>query len=136
MRLLEIEVKNAGIQESLAYYHGHWTRHGAPLLDELGGVLDHVKAYVAGGRCDPGNLVTSCSKCNGHKSAAPLEVWRERPKPSPVKGKYGEPQHWDGLTALFVVLAERNMKNLTPVERDWLRAIKKPCRMRNRARQV
>jgi hypothetical protein len=35
-----------------------------------------------------------------------------------------DPQNWDGLTALFVVLAERNTKNLTPVERDWLKAIK------------
>ena len=124
MRLLEMEVRNAGYSAPLAYYHAHWTRHGAPLLDELGGVLDHVEAFVAGGPCDPENLVTSCAKCNGRKSAAPLEVWNGRPKSSPIKGKYGEPQNWDGLTVLFVVLAERNTKNLTPVERDWLKAIK------------
>src|ERR1022692_3458955 len=82
MRLLEMEVRNAGYNQPLAYYHGHWTRHGAPLLDELGGVLDHVEAFVAGGPCDPDNLVTSCAKCNGRKSAATLGVWNERPKRS------------------------------------------------------
>jgi hypothetical protein len=35
----------------------------------------------------------------------------------PIKGKYGEPQHWDGLSALFVVLG------LTVSERDWLRVL-------------
>ena len=82
MRLLEMEVRNAGNDGPLAYYHAHCTRDGAPLLDELGGVLDHVEAFVAGGPCDPENLVTSCAKCNGRKSAATLGVWNERPKRS------------------------------------------------------
>jgi hypothetical protein len=53
-----------------------------------------------------------------------LDVWNERPKRRPIKGKYGEPQNWDGLTALFVVLAEHNLAKLTAGERDWLKAIK------------
>jgi hypothetical protein len=124
MRLLEMEVRNAGYSAPLAHYHGHWTRHGAPLLDELGGVLDHVEAFVAGGPCNPDNLATSCAKCNGRKGAETLEKWNGHPKRKPIKGKYGEPQNWDGLTVLFVVLAERNLANLTTTERDWLRAIK------------
>ena len=121
-----MEVRNAGHNGPLAYYHAHWTRDGSPLLDELGGVLDHVEAFSVGGPCDPDNLVTSCAKCNGRKSSAPLEVWNGRPKRSPIKGKYGEPQNWDGLTALFVVLAEHNLAKLTAGERDWLKALKKP----------
>ena len=89
MRLLEMEVRNAGHNGPLAYYHAHWTRDGAPLLDELGGVLDHVEAFSVGGPCDPENLVTSCAKCNGRKSSAPLNVWNERPKRRPIR----EPSH-------------------------------------------
>jgi len=36
-----------------------------------------------------------------------MAEWDQRHKHRPVKGKYGEPQHWDGLTAVFVMLAER-----------------------------
>jgi len=41
------------------------------------------------------------------------------------KGKYGEPEHWDGLTSLFIFLAEyldeRNL--LKASERDWWKAL-------------
>lgn len=124
MKLLEIETRASGSNQPLAYYHAHWTRDGSPLLDELGGVLDHVEAFSSGGPCDPENLVTSCAKCNGRKGAEPLGQWETRPKRNPIKGKYGEPQNWDGLTALFAVLAERNVDKLTSGERDWLKAIK------------
>jgi hypothetical protein len=40
-----------------------------------------------------------------------------------VKGKYGEPQHWDGLSSLFVVLARENPERLTALERGWLREL-------------
>lgn len=128
LRLIEMEVRNAGDKGPLAYYHAHWTRDGAPLLDELGGVLDHVEAFSSSGPCDPENLVTSCAKCNGRKGAEPLGQWDQRQKRSPIKGKYGEPQNWDGLTALFAVLAERNPAKLTSGERDWLKAIKNHAR--------
>jgi hypothetical protein len=48
MRLIEREVRKAGKNEPLSYYHAHWTRHGAPLLDELGAVIDHVEAHSTG----------------------------------------------------------------------------------------
>jgi 5-methylcytosine-specific restriction endonuclease McrA len=120
MRLLEDEVRKAGRSEPLSYYHAHWTRDGAPLLDELGAVIDHVEAHSTGGATTESNLATSCCKCNGRKSAASMKEWGERPQRKPIKGKYGEPQHWDGLSALFVILAQRNRSGLTASERDWL----------------
>jgi 5-methylcytosine-specific restriction endonuclease McrA len=126
MKLLETEVRAAGNSASLAYYHAHWTRATAPLLDELGAVLDHVKAFSAGGECAEENLVTACAKCNGRKSAAPLENWDQRVIRKPIKGKYGEPQAWDGLSSVFVMLAERPASKLTPGERDWLKALRMP----------
>jgi hypothetical protein len=46
-------------------------------------------------------------KCNIRKSAAEKERYLKENPPRPVKGKYGEPKHWDGLAALFVVLRAR-----------------------------
>jgi len=124
MKLLELEARNAGQDASLAYYHAHWTRDGAPLLDELGAVIDHIEAFSTGGPDSEENLITACNKCNGRKSAASLDEWSKRPMRKPIKGKHGEPQCWDGLSYLFVALAERNPAMLTAVERDWLIAIK------------
>jgi HNH endonuclease len=123
MKLLELELRTAGHRKAVAYYHAHWTRDGAPLLDELGAVLDHVDAFSSGGPCTEENLCTSCAKCNGRKSFAAREKWDQREKRSPIKGKYGEPQNWDGLSTLFLVLAKRHTAALTSGERDWLRAL-------------
>jgi hypothetical protein len=126
MKFIEVELRNAGCTEPLAYYHAHWTRATAPLLDELGAVLDHVNAFSAGGTSGQDNLVTACCKCNGRKSNAPVDEWNRRPISTPIKGKFGEPLVWDGLSNLFMVLAERNRSALTQVERDWLTALKQP----------
>ena len=40
-----------------------------------------------------------------------------------VKGKYGEPKHWDGLSSLFVVLARETPDGLTALGRRWLREL-------------
>jgi 5-methylcytosine-specific restriction endonuclease McrA len=124
MKFLELELRDSGLTAPLAYYHAHWTRATAPLLDELGAVLDHVTAFSVGGECAIENLVTACAKCNGRKSAAPLENWNQRVIRKPIKGKYGEPQVWDGLSAVFKLLAERRPNRLTAGEREWLRAMK------------
>jgi hypothetical protein len=123
MRYLEKEVRRAGHEEPLAYYHAHWTRAGAPLMDELGAVVDHVEAFAAGGRCEEQNLVTACCKCNGRKNSAPLPSWNQREQRSPIKGKYGEPQHWDGLSTVFIVLARSHSGHLTSGEKGWLMAL-------------
>jgi hypothetical protein len=39
-----------------------------------------------------------------------------------VKGKYGEPENWDGLSALFVILMEQSPE-ATSSEREWLREL-------------
>jgi 5-methylcytosine-specific restriction endonuclease McrA len=123
MKYLEREVRKTGSDSPLAYHHAHWTREGAPLLDLLGAVIDHIEAFSTGGASDIENLATACNKCNGRKSAATPAKWGERPMDKPIKGKYGEPQNWDGLSTLFVILAERARDGLTKSERDWLRAL-------------
>jgi hypothetical protein len=123
MKYLALEVRSAGHSGPLAYYHAHWTRDGSPLLDELGAVIDHVEAFSTKGPCTKENLCTACEKCNVRKSSAPLDKWNRREKRSPVKGKYGEPQHWDGLSLLFITLAKRNPSALTAGEREWLKAL-------------
>jgi 5-methylcytosine-specific restriction endonuclease McrA len=126
MKYLDRELKVCGHTGQVAYYHAHWTRNSSPLLDELGAVIDHMEAFSTGGVCSEENLCTACAKCNGRKSSAPLDKWSKREKRSPIKGKYGEPQHWDGLSSIFVVLAQRCRTELTPAEREWLAALSQP----------
>jgi 5-methylcytosine-specific restriction endonuclease McrA len=123
MRLLEREVRMAGNGKRLAYYNARWTREGAPLLDLLAGVIDHVKAFARGGASDTGNLATACCKCNAQKSHATRDQYLARSIKKSVKGKYGEPQNWDGLSLLFVALAQRDLTALTTSEKGWLRAL-------------
>jgi HNH endonuclease len=123
MKLLEREVKDAGRAEPLSYYHIHWTRADAPLLDELGAVIDHVEAFSTGGAHCKKNFATVCNKCNGRKSASPIDDWSKRPQHKPIKGKYGPPLHWDGLSSLFVILGKRDPAGLTVSEKDWLKVL-------------
>jgi hypothetical protein len=124
MRYLEREIRSTGNASKLAYYDPNWTRYGAPLLDLLGAEVDHMRARSAGGPNDFENLATACHKCNIRKSAAHLDKWEQRAKEKPVKGKYGEPEHWDGLSTLFVLLALRHVGTLTKDERKWLEALR------------
>jgi hypothetical protein len=57
------------------------------------------------------------------KSAIPAEEFRTGSPFHPVKGKYGEPTQWDGLSTLFMVLMKQAPSNASPTERDWLRAL-------------
>src|SRR5437870_3794819 len=113
MKLLGLEVENVTVNARLAYYHPHWTRDGATLLDELGAVIDHVEAFSTVGPCSEANLCTACAKCNGRKSSASLDKMEPAREAKPIEGKYGEPQHWHGLTSVFVMLAKRNPAKLT-----------------------
>jgi 5-methylcytosine-specific restriction endonuclease McrA len=123
MKFLEREIRSAGHSAPLAYHHAHWTRANAPLLDELGAVIDHVEAHSTGGLDSEDNLATACNKCNGRKGSAPVDKWGKRVMRKPIKGKYGEPQYWDGLSGVFTILAQRNPVGLTAVEKDWLKAL-------------
>lgn len=124
MKCIESEVRKSAPDSYLAYYHLHWTRTNAPLLDELGAVLDHKTAHSGGGPCDESNLVTSCCRCNGRKSNKSTKEWENRKIRKAVKAKFGEPRTWDGLSSLFIVLAERNLSSLTPGDLSWLKALK------------
>jgi 5-methylcytosine-specific restriction endonuclease McrA len=121
MKYLAHLARSGGFAGPLAYHHAHWTRRDAPLLDYMGAVIDHVEAYTRGGKNDETNLVTACCKCNALKSDAKCEVFQANLQRHTVKGRYGEPIYWDGLSALFVVLIELNRQLASPSERDWLK---------------
>jgi 5-methylcytosine-specific restriction endonuclease McrA len=97
----------------LAYFHPNWRRDASPLLDELGACVDHVHAYARGGAHDPSNFATACGKCNTRKSAREKAEYLEANPPHRVRGKYGEPTRWDGLSSLFVVLDNSRMEQTT-----------------------
>jgi hypothetical protein len=123
MNLVKRELIKSGNTADLAYYHLNWSRQGAPLLDELGAVIDHAEAFSAGGQDVIENLVTACNKCNCQKNSATSGKWEEKRPYKFVKGKYGEPVSWDGLSSLFVLLARRDSIGLLVSEQQWLAAI-------------
>jgi hypothetical protein len=107
----------------IAYYDPKWRRDRSPLLDHLGCVIDHVEAHSRGGIHDPENFAVACNKCNVRKSAGEKAGYLKENPLRRVKGRYGEPTSWDGLSSLFVVLARDNREKLTALERGWLRAL-------------
>lgn len=107
----------------LAWWNPQWRRDAAPLLDELATSIDHVEAHSLGGSNDPGNLATICARCNARKSAKVHTAFVAELNPWQVKGKHGEPRHWDGLSSLYVALAGQLPAILTASERKWLVAL-------------
>jgi 5-methylcytosine-specific restriction endonuclease McrA len=124
MRYLAELVRQEGCSGKPAYYNRNWRRRDAPLLDHMGAVIDHVEAHSGGGASVISNLATACNKCNARKSSSTAEAFSKRHPLIPVKGKYGDPQDWDGLSILFMVLTAKNPGNATSTERAWLRALK------------
>src|SRR5690349_10733068 len=105
----------------------------APLLDELGCCIDHVKPYSADGEHDPSNFAAACNRCNQLKGHVEKEAFLLR-NPCRRKGaesRHGPPKHWDGLSSLFVAFGLQHPKQLTPQERAWLAAL--TPHLRNRA---
>jgi hypothetical protein len=90
-------------------------------LDELGAVIDHVNAYVRHGAHNDTNWVTACNKCNTRKGADLVDRFAKRVNSHKVKGG-GDPVHWDGLSSVFIVLAEQGAKNAG--DGGWLAALK------------
>lgn len=123
MKLLEHDLRRSGWAQPMALFHNNWSRDGAPLLDELGATVDHVIAHKRDGVHSAENFVTACAKCNVRKNDRELNTWVQRDKRNPVKGKYGEPQAWDGFSGLFVVFATRFPEILTVNDRAWLKAL-------------
>jgi len=132
LRLLQHFVETSGNSRPLAYFHPHWSRHSAPLLDHLGAVVDHVEAYSRNSRHTEANFVTACNKCNARKSDRQASDYRKQEPGTPIRGKYGEPCDWDGFVSLFLLLAERT--ELRPSEQQWALAFR--SNFRDRASQT
>ena len=120
-------VESRGYSRPTAYYHEStaYRRDASPLLDELGAVLDHIKAHVEGGGTDEDNLATACARCNMRKSAENKDTFTARNPKRRIKSKYGEPEYWDGFVSLFMVLARDNQAAMTSTERAWYRSFEK-----------
>jgi hypothetical protein len=120
MRLLQEFVNEHGF-DGCGYYHRNWTYAYAPLLDYHGAVVDHIRPLAKGGKDTEKNLRTSCNTCNASKND---RHEHKMPKRRKVSSKYGVPTKWDGLSKLFVILADRTPDKLTAQERRWLVAIR------------
>ena len=119
LHLLAQFVKAEGQAGPVAYFHTHWSRRHAPLLDHLGAVVDHVEAFSKGGSSEDENLGTACNKCNARKNdGSPIPGRR-------VRGKYGEPTDWDGLTSVFLALSRRPGVVLTTTDQRWKKALER-----------
>jgi len=125
LKYLEQWMKQTGFAGPLAYHDARWRRDQSPLLDHLGAVIDHYLARSRGGADIVENFVTSCNKCNMRKNDGSADQFRRKSPLRPVHGKYGEPQHWDGFSTLFVMLAERAPETTTQSERQWIAALRR-----------
>ena len=121
MRHLELFARRGGHSGPLAYFHERWGRYTSPLLDHLAAVVDHVDPYSRGGKHDESNFATACNKCNTRKNDGASKEPRRV-----IRSRGGEPLHWDGLTTLFVLLAEQAGDGLPRSEGEWLQALKAP----------
>jgi hypothetical protein len=116
-------VMSQGFSGPIAYYDERYRRDASPLLDELALAIDHVVPYSKKGAHDDSNFVTACSKCNAKKGDRSATAHAQRHPFKPVRGKYGEPRHWDGLASYFFVAGRADPKALTFHERKWLTAL-------------
>jgi 5-methylcytosine-specific restriction endonuclease McrA len=123
LKLLEQWIRDQGVTGPLAYFHPNWRRDAAPLLDELGASVDHVEAHALGGSSEINNLATICAKCNARKGNLAAEEHLRRNPMKKVKGKHGEPLHWDGLASLFMLLAGKHSDTITLTDKQWLAAL-------------
>jgi hypothetical protein len=119
-----VAIHNPDLRSRRERRHDGAQRGPTLLLDHLGAVIDHVEPFVRGGLHDEPNFVTSCNKCNVRKNAAEVSEFERRSPRVPVKGKYGEPSHWDGMTTLFMLLAYQRLAELSASELAWLKALR------------
>ena len=123
LKYLEAYVASRIPDVPVTYWQANWRRDAAPLLDELAASVDHVVPHSRGGSDDPSNLAAVCARCNARKGARSDDDYLKEKRPWKVRGKYGDPQHWDGLSAAFVTLAREDTTRLSRSEKNWLEAI-------------
>jgi 5-methylcytosine-specific restriction endonuclease McrA len=123
MKYLERYARARGYAGPLAWSSFAWRRDASPLLDHLGAVIDHVMAFSTGGAHDASNFATACAKCNIRKSAGAVDHFQKRQPLKKVKGKYGEPEHWDGFSVLFVLVIQDDKSGVTRSEMEWYEAL-------------
>jgi 5-methylcytosine-specific restriction endonuclease McrA len=122
MKYLQHDLEKSGFAE-LAYWRFAYHRHGAPLLDELAVVIDHIEVFSTGGLDVAENLATACNRCNMTRNSCELKKWLDKRPIKRIKGKYGEPETWDGFSSVFLHLAKRYAHELTASEIEWAKAL-------------
>ncbi len=124
MKYLDRYVRDNGYARPISYFDSQWRRDAAPLLDELAAVIDHRIAHVRGGTSVEDNLVTACNKCNLRKTDKLAENFEAKESFQHTRGRYGEPENWDGFVSLFIIYSETYASQLTVNEKKWLNAIR------------
>ena len=124
LKYLALMAKDRGMKTEPAWYHAHFRRDAAPLLDEQAAVIDRHTAHSAGGGNEEEDLWTACNMCNMQKCNAHADAYEKGNPIRRIKGRYGEPTAWDGLSSLFVLLADDYRDRLTVAERAWLKALR------------
>ncbi len=124
MKYIEVEIRNSGFPGPLAYYHTNWKKKSSPLLAELGAEVTSVDPVNCLSKCTDDTEVTACVNCRSGKSSKDFNSCEKLLATNPINGIYGGTDHWDGMSSLFVVLAERYSNQLIDTDRKWLNAIK------------
>jgi hypothetical protein len=57
------------------------------------------------------------------KNAEAAERFQKKQPLKAVKGKYGEPVHWDDFSTLFVLMVQEEQRGVTRSEMEWYRAL-------------
>lgn len=123
MKYLQRDLEESHFAD-LAYWRFAYHRQGAPLLDELAAVIDHIEVFSGGGLDVAENLATACNRCNMTRNNSELRKWLDKRPIRRIRGKYGEPDAWDGFSSLFLHLAKKYAADLTASEKEWCRVLK------------
>ncbi|MGH7265675.1 MAG: HNH endonuclease [Candidatus Rokuibacteriota bacterium] len=88
----------------------------------MAAVIDHVEPFSRGGAHDDRNFVTACNKCNARKNSLRTDRFATKSPRRPVRGRYGEPTCWDGLSTLFVLMVQHDRSAASTSELAWYSA--------------
>ena len=72
MKYLQRDLEESHFAD-LAYWRFAYHRQGAPLLDELAAVIDHIEVFSGGGLDVAENLATACNRCNMTRNNSELQ---------------------------------------------------------------